>query len=85
MWQDAISDAEIIQETENFVIHRDGARLVIHRTEPIDRKRADAALAEEAGRYGARRTKSHNHDLVIVWFRGGRDHCSSTLTKIGAA
>ena len=81
MRQDAISDAEIIQQAKNFVVDRDRARLVIHVAVPIDRKRADAVLAEQAGRYGARRAKSHNHDLEIVRFRGGRDH-SSALTKI---
>jgi hypothetical protein len=65
MRQNLIGHAQILKQPHDFMIDGDRPRLVPNRNDPVDRKRAQACLAEQAGRNCACRPEPDDHDVKI--------------------
>ena len=52
------------------MIEREGARLVVQAARAVDRQRAHAEAAQQAGAHGADRAETHDYDIETIPHRG---------------
>jgi hypothetical protein len=64
--QDAFGHAEVVEETKDFVIDGNSARLVVDGAETVNRQRAHAMAPEQARCNGAGGTGANHDNLIVI-------------------
>ncbi|MDQ0137536.1 hypothetical protein J2T08_005480 [Neorhizobium galegae] len=66
MTLDVLKEADIVEQSHDFMVESNRARLVIDLGGAIDAERCNSGLAKKIGGHGSGGAEANNDDLIIV-------------------